>query len=127
MRAALCFIASLLALCLLGCSRDYTPKEFWVVSNEMSRRVPGALVNREFFPSSNTRPLLGRFFADDEFQADRSAVAVISHDAWQNMFRSRPEIVGSRVQLDGRQTMIIGVAPSDFSPVGAGEFWIPKL
>ena len=126
MRAAGRVIALLLGLCLMGCSRNYTPKQIRVGATEMSRSVPGALVNREFFVNSSARPYLGRFFAEDEFQADRSAVTVISYKAWQNMFRSRPEVIGSRVQLDGRQTTIIGVAEPDFAPSRAGEFWIPK-
>jgi hypothetical protein len=97
-----------------------------LVTNETSRSVPGALVSREFFDSSGARPYLGRFFTADEFQGGRSGVVVISYKAWQTMFRSRPEVIGSRIQLDGRQTMIVGVAEPGFAPGGASEMWIPK-
>ncbi len=126
MRAAVLGITLLLGLCSIACSRSYSPKQIQLVANEISRSVPGAQVNREFFADSRARPYLGRFFGEDEFRADRSAVAVISYKAWQNMFHSLPEVIGSRIQLDGRTTTIIGVAERDFAPSRAGEFWIPK-
>ena len=126
MRASVCSIALLLGCCFLGCSRNDTPQEMNLVTIEASRKVSGALVNREFFVSSGARPYLGRFFTEDEFQGGPSVVAVVSYKAWQNIFRSRPEVVGSRIQLDGRQSTIVGVAEPGFSPGGSSEIWIPK-
>ena len=127
MRASVCFIALLLGWCFLGCSRNYTPQEMNLVTLEAaSRKVSGALVNREFFVSSGARPYLGRFFTEDEFQGGPFGVVVVSYKAWQNIFRSRPEVVGSRIQLDGRQSTIVGVAEPGFSPGGSSEIWIPK-
>ena len=119
-------IALLFGWCFIGCSRNYTAQQMGLVTNETSRRFPGALVNREFFVSSGARSYLGRFFTEDEFQGSRSGVVAVSYKAWQNIFRSSPEVIGSRIQLDGRQTTTVGVAERGCSPGGASEMWIPK-
>ncbi len=126
MRTAACVITLLCSLCSIACSRNYTSKHLQIVLNDTSQSVSGALVNRDFFTSSNARPYLGRFFDEGDFRAGRSAVVVVSYKAWQNMFRSRPETIGSSAQIGGRQTTIIGVAEPAFSVAGAGEFWLPK-
>ena len=126
MRAAVIGITVLLGLSSIGCRRGYTAKKIQVVANGMIRSVPGALVDRNFLGDSSSQPYLGRFFAEDEFQSDRSTVVVISYKAWQDMFHSCPEVVGSRIQLDGRLSTIIGVAEPGFAPGTAGEFWIPR-
>jgi hypothetical protein len=126
MRAAVFFIPLLFSGCFIGCSRNYTPQQKNLVTNQTSRSVPVALVNREFFDGPNARPYLGRFFTEDEFRGGRSGVVVLSYKAWQNMFRSRPEVIGATIQLDGRQKTIVGVAAPGFSPDGASEMWIPK-
>ena len=126
MRATLALTALLLGLCLIGCSRNYIRRQIRVVGDGISETVPGALVDGEFFRSSGAKPYLGRLFAEAEFQPDRSAVAVVSYRFWRDTFHANPKIIGSRVQLDGRPTIIVGVAEPEFAPSGAGEIWIPK-
>jgi hypothetical protein len=111
--------------CFIACSRDHSPR-LRLVGDGISRDVQTTLVARDFFGSPEVKPYLGRFFIESEFRPGQSAVAVVSYGLWQRAFRSRPEIIGSKVDLDGRQTTIVGVAAPDFVPAGAGELWIPK-
>jgi MacB-like periplasmic core domain len=103
----------------------YTPARFEVVAEGVTGPVDGAMVTPDFFAVSQTRPLLGRFLTTEEFTAP-SPVAVISHRYWVERFRSNPAAIGSQVQVDGRQTTIVGVAPPHFQTRKDTLLWIPK-
>ena len=47
-------------------------------------------------------PALGRAFTEDEGLPGRDAVALLAHAAWMGRFGADPEVVGRRVQVDGR-------------------------
>jgi macrolide transport system ATP-binding/permease protein len=70
----------------------------------------------------------GRGFLEDE---DRSgmprAVAVISHDLWQNRLGADPRIVGGTIRLDDIPFTIVGVTPADFSGTSPlrNDVWAP--
>ncbi len=54
----------------------------------------------------------GRGFLEQEDRAGApEAVAVISHDLWQNLFGADPAIVGRKIRLDEIPFTIAGVAP----------------
>lgn len=82
--------------------------------------VQGAGVARGFFQAAEARPFLGRFFMDADSGSLASPVVVLSHDLWTSRFGSSPSIVAQEVNLDGRQVVVVGVAPPSFSfPQGA--------
>ena len=116
------------ALFLSACShnQDYTARQFGLVSEQTSERVAGAVVTREFFSNAGVRPYLGRLFIDSEFRPNRSVAAVLSYGIWQRLFHKRPEVIGSKIELDNRLAVIVGIAEPDFEPRGAGEIWIPN-
>lgn len=74
-------------------------------------RLPGALVNPQYFDVLATRPELGRFFTPADEGKDR---IVISDDLWRRRFDADPSVLGRMVQLDGKPASIIGVAPPKF-------------
>jgi putative ABC transport system permease protein len=62
--------------------------------------------------------------ADD--QDGRDDVIVLSHPFWQSRFGARPDIIGARIQLNGRPHTIVGVMPPGFSfPSEETEIWRP--
>lgn len=126
MKGALVLVALLPGLDFTGCRHTDDPRQIQVVADGVSQALPGLSVDREFFSNSDAKAYLGRFFAPEEFQVDRSAVAVISYTIWRDRFHSRPGVVGSKILLDGRATTIVGVAGPGFTPNGAGDIWIPK-
>jgi len=73
------------------------------------------LVSANFFELLGTRPALGRFFlAEEDDVPGRDAVAVISHRLWRNRFGGAPDVIGERVQLNGADYTVIGVAEPGF-------------
>ncbi len=84
-------------------------------------------VSGSYFDVLRARPAQGRAFLPDE-ERNAAPVAVISHGFWQRRFNGDPAIVGRRVQLNGVEATIIGVAPRGFGGVRVGlayDLWLP--
>ncbi|MDQ3950975.1 MAG: ABC transporter permease, partial [Gemmatimonadota bacterium] len=64
-----------------------------------------------FFTVLGVRPVLGRFFTEQEEQWGRNGVIVLSHRAWKTDFGADPSVIGRKVSLDDAPVEIIGVAP----------------
>jgi len=87
--------------------------------------VVGAAVSFDLFRVLGVPPRLGRTFTNDEEVAG-AAVAVVSHGLWQGRFGGRPDIVGSKIEIDRRLHEVIGVMPADFEPAyERSEVWTP--
>ena len=69
-------------------------------------RLQGLQVSAGFFKLLDISPILGRTFAPRE--ADL-AVAVIGEDLWRTSFDASPQVIGRRVQMEGRPYVILGV------------------
>jgi hypothetical protein len=75
-------------------------------------------------------PLLGRVFTEQEDQ-QKVHVTVLSYTTWKSRFDGNPRILGTKVLLDRKPYLIIGVMPRDFEfPVMQGrlfrsELWVP--
>ena len=89
-----------------------------------ARMTPGA------FAALEITPLLGRVFTtqDDE---QKMQVAVLSYATWKSRFGGNLHILGTKVLLDRKPYLIIGVMPRDFEfPLNPGrmsrsELWVP--
>ena len=85
--------------------------------------LQGTRVSPGMFPLLGVAPELGRAFAPDEAG---SAVAIISHAAWQTRFGGDGGIVGRPLRLGDRVLSIVGVMPASFRFPDAGtSFWEP--
>lgn len=89
--------------------------------------VTGATVSPEFFGAANVRSLLGRFFLPIEYESTRQPVVVISDKLWRQRFKATPQLIGTRVQLNGQPVTVIGVAPPDFEWPPDAAVWLPRV
>ena len=55
------------------------------------------------------RPALGRLFAEDEDQAAKNQLVILSHRLWQARFGGRNDVIGQTIRLDGKLHTVIGV------------------
>ena len=125
--AAVCIAAAACSTPRVGAPEgSYTPARLAVVAAGSSGPVDCAIVRPEFFTANGVKPMLGRFFIASEYTAGQPGVVVLSRQYWDLRFQSRPEIIGTNIEVDGRQRVIIGVAPAEFQPDRAGLLWIPK-
>jgi predicted permease len=89
-------------------------------------RIKDSMVGAEFFRVLGVRPVLGRFFTDDDARPDAPEhPAVISHGFWERHFAGAHSAIGSRLLVSGVELTVIGVAPAGFSGVemDAADIW----
>jgi putative ABC transport system permease protein len=97
--------------------------------------VTGVQVTKGFFEVFRRAPLLGRTFADHEYQGRPSIasgrtggpepILVLSHRLWRNL-GAEPALVGGTLYVEGRSWRVLGVMPADFAvPDLDAAFWTP--
>ena len=88
-------------------------------------RMRSARVGADFWRLLGVAPLLGRVFtAEEEKRGER--VAVLSYQLWQQQFGGGEGALGSRLIMDDRSYLVIGVMPQDFRfPFSDTKVWEP--
>src|SRR5262245_1309540 len=100
-------------------------------NNGVNERVWGYLATGNYFEVLGVKPALGRFFtADDDRAPGAQPVAVLTYDSWQKRFAGDSQVIGKTVIVNGRNFMIIGVAPQGFygsEIIYRPEIWFPTM
>src|SRR5260370_36400724 len=81
-----------------------------------------------FFELLGLKPLLGRTFSGQDYQAGSDRVLVLSNRLWKGQFGGDPNVVGRSFTLDNETYTVIGVMPAgDFQLFASArpEFWVP--
>ena len=91
-------------------------------------RVHAAQVSQNTLGVLGVSPVLGRNFLPQEDVPGANDVAIIGYSFWQRHFGGSPAAVGSRIEVEGRQTLVIGVMPANFRmPLDYDEKGATKL
>jgi putative ABC transport system permease protein len=86
-----------------------------ILTGGAPEQVAVQVVTPNLFSMLGVNAVLGRTFLspqDDKDGADQ--IAVLSFDLWQRRFGSDPSILGTKVMLDGKPRMVVGVMPRGF-------------
>jgi putative ABC transport system permease protein len=82
------------------------------------------------FPALAVSPLMGRVFTQQEDE-QKEQVAVLGYSLWQNRMHGDPRVLGTKILLDRKPYVVIGVMPRNFEfPLVPGhqnssELWVP--
>ena len=82
------------------------------------------------FPALGVTPMMGRYFTQQE-DDQKEQVVVLSYALWQKRFHADPNVLGSKILLDRKPYVVIGVMPRSFEfPLRPGllsrsEIWVP--
>jgi predicted permease len=79
-----------------------------------AERLLSLAATADFFPLLAVPPARGRVFKPEEFEPGADNVIVITDRFWTLRFGSDPNIVGRKIQLDGKTVEIVGVMPPGF-------------
>jgi len=82
--------------------------------------LTGEMLSYRSAMAVGTRPMMGRWFTQDEDNADADRVILISFDLWQRRFGGAPDVLGKRLRVadfggNVDPSTIIGVMPANFS------------
>jgi len=81
-------------------------------------------VTGNFYSELGVTPQLGRLFTPSDADPDSgkaSDVAVISYEFWQRQLAGAPDVVGTRIRVEGHPFTIIGVTRDGFTGLTRGE------
>ena len=93
-----------------------------------AERLTSVAGTADFFPILGVAPAYGRVFKPEEFEPGADNVIVLTDRFWTRRFGSDPNIVGQKIQLDGKTVEIVGVMPPGFEhPLlwGPVDIWQP--
>ncbi|HET9183709.1 MAG TPA: ABC transporter permease [Candidatus Angelobacter sp.] len=82
------------------------------------------------FPTLGVAPLMGRVFTQQD-DDQKQQLAVLSYATWQSRFHGDPQVLGTKILLDRKPYIVIGVMPRNFEfPLQPGqlnrtELWVP--
>ena len=81
----------------------------------------GLLVSGRYFAVLGLRPALGRLLGpDDDRVVGEPDAVVLSHDYWQHQCGGRPDVLNTRIFVNGVPMTVVGVAPPGFAGTTAG-------
>jgi predicted permease len=87
-------------------------------------RMFGYTVSGNYFELLGVRPLAGRLLRpEDDKVRGGHPVLVLSYTGWQKYFGGNSNIVGAKLQVNGRDYTVLGVTPKGF--VGTELFFSP--
>ncbi len=86
-----------------------------------ARRVRGAMVSGDFFPTFVVRPALGRLLTSADDKRGCAGVAVLGYRFWQTEYAGARDAVGKVLRLSGHPVEIVGVAAEEFRGVDVGR------
>ena len=95
---------------------------------QTAERLLGLAATADFFPQLGVAPAYGRTFKPEEFEPGADNVVVLTDRFWTRRFGSDPNIIGRKIQLDGKTVEVIGVMPPGFEhPIlwGPIDIWQP--
>jgi predicted permease len=105
--------------------RDSGYSRVTLTAGDEPESVQGAFVSANLFRSMGVAPLLGRVFTPEE-EARGERVVLLSYGLWLRRFGGSEDVTGKTLQINGINSVIIGVMPESFQfPDLDQQFWAP--
>jgi len=88
-------------------------------------RIPIGYVTANLFPMLGIQPMLGRNFTAEEDENGHETVVIISDGFWKRRFASDPQVLGKKIQINGRDYTIVGVMRRSLALPSDMDAWAP--
>jgi putative ABC transport system permease protein len=87
-----------------------------------ARYANALLVSGDFFHVLGIQPVVGRLIAPvDDYRGCGAQSVVLSYAFWQREFGGRPDVLASKLTLNGHPFQAMGVAPASFYGLEVGQ------
>jgi putative ABC transport system permease protein len=87
--------------------------------------IRASRVSKEFFPTLEVKPFLGRTFLPEEDQQGRDRELVVSYEYWKNHLGADRSVIGRDITLNNQNYTIVGVMGPSFRMPSWAEMWTP--
>lgn len=100
----------------------WSTERFDLGQGGVARYAEGMWMSGSFFQVLQVQPALGRLIEpSDDYRGCGVRGAVISNAFWQREFGGKPDVIGSKLLLDGHPFEILGVTPPSFYGLEVGR------
>lgn len=103
-------VRALQSLAVFSC----TPRPI-IATSGVADRTTQMEVSPDFFAVIGATPLLGRLLEPSDFAPGAAPVVVITHALWRQRLNANPDVVSSRLSVDGVPATVIGVLRPEFT------------
>ncbi len=103
----------------------YAFDNFNLTGEQSPQQVRAARVSDRFFEALGVQPAVGRTFDANEQGPSPAQVAILSGRLWTTQFGADSQVVGRKIELDGRPWTVVGVMPSTFDFPAGWDLWVP--
>lgn len=100
--------------------------EFTAAGAETLRRLPGAIVSGNFFSTLGVTAALGRVLGPADDLAGAPRTIVLSNALWARQFSADARAIGKRIELNGRDYLVVGIMPASFQFPANAMLWIAR-
>ena len=76
----------------------------------------GTRVSSGYFSVVGVAPMLGRAFANEEYEPGKGQVVILGHAFWQRRFGGDPTVINRLITLNGSPYTVVGVMPPGIYP-----------
>jgi putative ABC transport system permease protein len=88
--------------------------------------VRGVRISPSFFSMLGVDLAMGRTFQRDDETSGHDQVVILASSLWKRHFDGDPGILGTKVRIDGRPFIVVGILPEDFCFLQPDfEVWMP--
>ncbi len=106
----------------------YTWANLNLTGLDQPQRVTAGAVTADLFPVLGVSPAMGRDFAAGEDRKGQDQVTILSHAFWELRLGSDPNVLGRKLNMDGRAYTVIGVMSRGFRAIPEGvDLWVPLV
>jgi predicted permease len=78
-------------------------------------RLVGVATTASLVDVFGVRPMIGRWYTEEEDRPGGPKVVVLAHDFWTERFGRDPGVIGRKLIFSGEPTEVIGVMPAGFT------------
>ena len=104
----------------------YTTGAVNLSEGDQPERVNAVFATHGMFDVLGVRPAIGQPFTAEQDAPNADPVVVLSHELWRRVFAGDRSVIGRTIEINGRQTTVVGVAPPGFDLHDArAQVWLP--
>ena len=105
----------------------YATADINLLRGGSAQHVRAAGVSANFFQLLGAPPFLGRDFGPEEDGPGAGAVAILNYGFWQQSLGGDPQVLGSKVRLNGVPIEVVGIAPPGVEYPAGAALWTPTV
>ncbi len=104
----------------------YTTGAVNLSEGSQPERVNAVFTTANMFDVLGVRPAIGQPYTAEQDGPNADPVVVLSHELWSRIFAGDRSVIGRTIEINGRRTTVVGVAPPGFDLHDArAQVWMP--